>query len=273
MIDAHQHFWRLGQNDCAWPTPDLAAIHRDYGPADLTRLAAPAGVTGSVLVQSQPSDRDTDWLLALAAGEPFVKAVVGWADLAHPRAAERIAALAMHPKLKGLRPMLQDLPQDDWICGPAPAAGLEAMTGHGLVFDALVRPRHVPHLEILARRHPDLRVVIDHAAKPPLADGGLDAWRHDIGAIAALPNVFCKLSGLLTEASPGAGEATLKPCVDHLLKVFGPQRLMWGSDWPVLELAGGYAGWLALARTLTHPAGDAAQTAIFETTTSRVYGM
>jgi L-fuconolactonase len=149
------------------------------------------------------------------------------------------------------------------------------MIRHGLVFDALVRPRHLPHIEELARRRPELRIVIDHAAKPPLADGALEGWRAALARIAALPNVVCKLSGLLTEAGPrpAEAEATIAAAVEALLDLFGPDRLMWGSDWPVVELAGDYAGWLALARGLTDRAGAVGQAAIFETTASRVYGV
>jgi L-fuconolactonase len=248
MIDAHQHLWRIGRNDCTWPTADLAAIHRDYAVADLETVARPLGITGSVLVQSQPSDRDTDWILEVADGSPFILGVVGWADLKAADAPARIAHLAARPKLKGLRPMLQGLPED-WILDPAAEPAVRAMIDHGLVFDALVFPRHLRSLEGFARRYPDLVIVIDHGAKPQIADEILDPWRDDIAALAALPNVVCKVSGLLTEAGGRPPEA-LAPYVEHLLAVFGPERLMWGSDWPVVELVETYAGWFDLARDL-----------------------
>jgi L-fuconolactonase len=251
LIDAHQHFWRIGQNDCAWPTPDLAAIHRDFLPEDLAAVGAPLGLAGSVLVQSQPSDRDTDWLLDLAEGEPRVLGVVGWADLAAPDAPERIAALAGRAKLRGLRPMLQNLPDDSWIADPALDPAIDALVAHDLSLDALVFTRHLPHLRTLAERRPDLAIVIDHGAKPPIAAGEFQPWADQIAALAALPQVHCKLSGLLTEATPGADPRTLAPYVAHLVAAFGPRRLMWGSDWPVLALAGGYGDWLDLARALS----------------------
>lgn len=250
LIDAHQHFWRIGRNAHSWPTPDLTAIHRDFGPEDWTAVAAPLGFTGSVLVQSQPSDRDTDWLLDVAAVTETVKAVVGWTDLLAPDASERIALLARRPKLRGLRPMLQNLPADDWIVQPALAPAIEAMLARGLSLDALVFTRHLPHLRIFAQRWPQLPIVIDHAAKPPIAVGELDPWREEIAACAALPNVVCKLSGLLTEAAPEQGSETLATYVAHLIAAFGPERLMWGSDWPVLKLAGDFAGWFATADSL-----------------------
>lgn len=272
MIDGHQHFWRLGQHDCRWPTPDLAAIHRDFEPDELKALASPLGVRGSVLVQSQPSDRDTSYLLDLAAADPFILGVVGWTELKVKDAPARIRALAA-PKLVGLRPMLQSLPKDDWIADPALDPAIDAMIEHDLVLDALVFTRHLPHLRTLVRRRPELKVVIDHAAKPPIAAGELDPWRERMAALAEAPQVSCKLSGLLTEAAPGQGEAELAPYVEHVAGCFGPERMIWGSDWPVLNLAQDYAGWLAMAQRLTEPLGSAAQAWIFGRTAAQTYGL
>ncbi|TCS10028.1 amidohydrolase family protein [Caulobacter sp. BK020] len=272
LIDAHQHFWRVGENGFSWPPPDLAAIHRDFGPADLAAVGAAVGLAGSVLVQSQPDDRDTDWLLALAADEPSVQGVVGWADLASSAAPDRIATLSRNPKLRGLRPMLQSLDDDAWIAAPSLDPAFDAMVAHGLSLDALVLMRHLPHLLALARRRPDLAIVIDHGAKPPIAAGDRDgAWARGIEALASHPQVFCKLSGLLTEAAPGQGDGALSPYVAHLVAAFGPERLMWGSDWPVLNLAGDYAGWLALARDLSGLTDPTHLEALFGGTCRRFY--
>lgn len=266
MIDAHQHLWRIGRNACTWPTPDLAAIYRDYEVGDLEAIARPLGITGSVLVQSQPSDRDTDWLLEIAAASPFILGVVGWADLKALDAPARITKLAADPKLKGLRPMLQGLAQD-WILDPAAEPAIQVMIDHDLTFDALVFPRHLPSLAVFARRHPDLAIVIDHGAKPLIAEGTLDPWRDDMAALASLPNVVCKLSGLVTEAGDRP-PAALAPYVEHLVAIFGQQRLMWGSDWPVVELDGAYAGWLTLAHDLV---GEALTDSIFGAAARRFY--
>ena len=271
LIDAHQHFWRVGANDFSWPTQDLTAIHRDFGPADLAAVGAPFGLSGSVLVQSQPSDRDTDWLLEVADAKPLVLAVVGWADLLAPDAPARIARLAQAPKLRGLRPMLQILADDAWIADPALDPAIDAMVAHGLSLDALVLTRHLPHLRQLALRRPELAIVIDHGAKPPIAAGKISAWAIAIDGLAALPQVFCKLSGLLTEAGADQPSDVLKPYVDHLVEAFGPQRLMWGSDWPVLNLAGDYGAWLALARELSGLSHEADLTALFGGTARRFY--
>jgi L-fuconolactonase len=191
-----------------------------------------------------------------------------------PEASQRIAALASNRLLKGLRPMLQDLPAEEWSNDPAYDAAARAMAEHGLAFDALVRAPQLTPLLAFARRHPALRIVIDHAAKPPIASGRLEAWRDDIARLAALPQVHCKLSGLLTEAGTNANAATLQACVAHLFANFGAERLLWGSDWPVLELASDYAAWLAMARALceAQPGIDAAAlAAIFGGNARRFY--
>jgi L-fuconolactonase len=270
-IDAHHHFWTLGVNDCAWPTPDLVPIYRDYAPVDLAPLAAKAGVDGTVLVQTQPSDKDTDFILRVADQNDLVKAVVGWVDLKSPTAPARIAELARHPKMRGLRPMLQILPQDDWIADPALEPAIAAMIAHRLSFDALVFTRHLPFLRAFAQHHPMLPIVIDHGAKPPIADGLLDPWREEMRSLATLPNVCCKLSGLVTEAAPGWRPEQLAPYVRHLVEIFGPDRLMWGSDWPVLELRTGYQTWLDVAESLAGARDLAAKAALFGGTARRFY--
>lgn len=266
LIDAHQHFWNLADRAGQWPPTTLAAIYRDFGPADLQPALAQCRVTGTVLVQSLPTLADTHYLLEMAQRTPFVLGVVGWVDMLAADAPAQIAELAQHPKLKGLRPMLQDLPDTQWIANPALDPALRAMQDHGLVFDALVLPQHLQSLRIMAQRHPALSIVIDHAAKPEISEQLLEPWRPHLQALAALPQVHCKLSGLLTEAGDSPSAEALGPYVDHALKVFGVRRLIWGSDWPVLQLVADYPDWLAMARTLCRAhAGmdDAGMTAIF----------
>jgi L-fuconolactonase len=272
IVDAHQHFWLLGQHDCTWPPAELSGIHRDFEPRDLEPLLSAGGVTGTVLVQSQPSERDTAFLLGLAERTPWVRAVVGWTDLLASDAPERIASLATHPKMRGLRPMLQSLPAG-WILDPRLDPAVEAMIEHGLRFDALVLPKQLQALLAFARRHPALPLVIDHAAKPPIRHGALDPWRADIRALAELPHVHCKLSGLVTEASTTWQEEDLQPYVDHLVASFGPARLMWGSDWPVMNLACDYAGWLATARRLSRLSNEEDLASLFRETAARFYAL
>lgn len=271
-IDAHVHCWQIGRHGCTWPPAELGVLHRDFAFADWRREADAVGIDAAVIVQSQACDTDTDWLLRWTAAEPRVAGVVGWADLAAPGAPTRIAALATAPKLRGLRPMLQDLPDDDWILRPELAPAIKAMLAHGLRFDALVRPRHLPPLLRFAQRWPDLPIVIDHAGKPDLAHGQLDPWRVDMAALAECPQVHCKLSGLVTEAGEDWRGADLAPCIDHLLATFGPGRLLWGSDWPVVNLAADYQGWLALATRLAGLRDDAYE-AVFGDNAARFYGV
>ncbi|AWB19969.1 amidohydrolase [Methylobacterium currus] len=252
-IDAHHHLWRLADRPGRWPPPELAALHRDFTPDDLAPLLAAAGLDGTVLVQTLEDEAETAAMLALAARNPVILGVVGWTDLKAADAPERIARLARDQWLRGLRPMLQDHPDDDWIADPCLAPAADAMAAHDLAFDALVRPRQLPHLLTFAARHPALRVVIDHGAKPAIGQGGSPGWGEALAALAALPNVACKLSGLLTEAGEGGAEA-VRPYAEAILALFGPGRVMWGSDWPVLTLAGEYGDWLAQSRDLVPPA-------------------
>ena len=270
-IDAHQHFWRLADRNGAWPPPALAAIYRDFLPGDLAPLLRQHGVQKTVLVQSMPLEADTRFMLELADRHPFVGGVVGWVDLKHPDAPRRIAALAADPVLKGLRPMLQDLDDDNWIADPALDPAIEAMLAHHLSFDALVLPRHLPALLAFALRHPQLPIVIDHGAKPLVALRQLEPWRADIALLAQLPNVHCKLSGLVTEAGAGWDVASLRPYVEHIIGAFGAQRVIWGSDWPVVELACLYGNWIAASDALLAGLSEADRASIYGLNAKRFY--
>jgi len=271
IIDSHQHFWSLALPGHEWPTPEEGPIHRDFGPADLAGETTGVALAGTVLVQSQPTDSDTDWMLALAEAEPGIKAVVGWVDLADPRTPERIAMLARNPKLRSLRPMLQAIPDTDWLLGDELAPAIEAMIAAGLRFDALVQPRHLPMLARFRRRWPDLPLVIDHAAKPNAAVAMADSWRDEIAAVAEL-GVYCKLSGLRTEQAQGQASSDLAPFVAHLVAAFG-ERLMWGSDWPVVRLAGdSWRRWYEDALRLAADAG-ADITRLFRGAATAFYGL
>lgn len=237
MIDAHFHLWKIAQNGCVWPTSDLRAIYQDFDLDMIQSLAASSGVTAGVLVQSQEDDRDTDYLLALAENSRFIQAVVGWVDMLSPSVVQRISDLKKYRKFKGLRPMLQSLPEDDWILKPELDKTFEAMKNQQLSFDALVKPRHLVHLCELARRHPDLPIVIDHLAKPVIAERLPDDWCKDMRILAEFSNVHCKISGLVTEANSLQFPGVLSRYIQFLLSIFGPHRLMWGSDWPVIKLA------------------------------------
>ena len=207
MIDAHQHFWRLDRGDYGWLTPALGAIHRDFAPVDLAPILARHGVSATILVQAAPTLAETHWLLDVAHRTPFVAGVVGWVDFDAGDAPEQVAALARDRKLVGVRPMVQDIGDDEWLARPAHGPVFDALVAHGLVFDALVLPRHLTRLARVVERHPALRVVVDHGAKPRIREREIDRWQADLAVVAAYPHVACKLEGHDTEARPDDGAA------------------------------------------------------------------
>jgi L-fuconolactonase len=267
MIDAHVHLWRPGANDCVWPGADLPTLYRDVLPDELWGEIAGTEVTGVILVQSQESEADTYWLLDLARADDRIAGVIGWIDLSAADAPARIDRMAERGKFLGVRPMVQDR-ADDWYDDPALDGALAHLAQAGLVLEALVRPRHLAALERCARRHPDLRIVIDHAAKPAI--GGLvEDWEVAMTRLAALRQVTCKVSGLVTESAEG-GTTAVVPCIATLLAQFGSERLIWGSDWPVVTLRQSYREWLDIARGAI-PAEDHA--AVFSGNAARIYGL
>lgn len=271
-IDAHCHFWSLARGDYGWLEGEgrpLAPIRRDFAPSDMP------GTAPVIAVQAAPSSAETDYLLRLK--HPRLAGVVGWVDLAAPSTCGQISDLSINPRFRGIRPMLQDIPETDWLLTAPRADTLATMARMNLTFDALVTPRHLGVLATFAAQNPDLAIVIDHAAKPRLAVGGEDEeWLAGMAALAADPRIHCKLSGLLTEISPAQLAdplAVLGPVVGRLLDWFGPERLIWGSDWPVLNLAGDYALWRSLTDQLLAELTDDERAAIMGGNAARFYGI
>lgn len=249
-MDAHQHFWKLERGDYGWLTPEMGDLYRDYTPDDLLPLLKTTAIEGTILVQAAPTEAETDFMLQLARSNDFILGVVGWVDFEDEDASGKIKALATEKKLVGLRPMIQDIPDDLWMLQGKLTPAFRAMTETGLTFDALTLPRHLPHLHNLLERHPDLTCVIDHGSKPNIREGQFRRWSLNMKALAEGTSAYCKLSGLVTEASDNWTASDLKPYVDHLLDCFGPQRLIWGSDWPVCTLAASYETWMATTEEL-----------------------
>lgn len=261
-IDSHQHFWSVSDGKAMWPTPEEGKIFRDFGPADLEPHLARTKVSGTILVQVDPTEADTHELLELARSNEFVLGVVGWIDFEAADAQARIAKLAADPLVVGLRPMLQIIPDREWILKPALASAIQAMLDHQLCFDALVKPPHLSALFEFCLRYPQLPVVIDHAAKPNIRERHFDDWARRMSAFARETNVQCKISGLVTEAGSSDADA-MKPYVDHLLQCFGPQRLMWGSDWPVCEGVCSYEAWYDVANGMLQSLSTSERDAVF----------
>lgn len=262
MIDAHVHVWQIDRPDCAWPGADLPALNRNF---TLGEWRAAAAGARAILVQTQTCESDTLWLLSQARGD--VAGVIGWTDLAADDAPAAIDRLRTAGPLVGVRPMVQAR-ADDWYDDATLDDGLAYVAECGLVLDALIQPRHLPSLARLAARHPTLKIVIDHAAKPVIGSD-LAEWAAGMQTLASYPQVACKLSGLLTEIADGADDV-VRPYIRTLVELFGPQRLIWGSDWPVVTIRSSYAGWLDLARAAV-PATQHA--AVFGGNAARIYGL
>lgn len=274
-IDAHQHFWQIARGDYDWMNDDVAAIRHDTLPPDLEPHLQQHRIDGTVLVQAAGTTAETAFMISLSKQASFIKAVVGWVDLEDDSVGRTLDQLTMNPVLKGIRPMLQDIEDTNWILRPQVLHALENLANRGLRFDALVVPRHLDVLAQMAKRLPQLPIVIDHCAKPVIAGGADpgDAWRDGMAQLAELPNTMCKISGLANEAGPGWNAEGLAPVVNHVLSVFGPSRLMWGSDWPVLNLAGDYAQWRDVTAQLLDHLDPDAQGAIYGGTAARFYGL
>ncbi|MGW2763225.1 amidohydrolase family protein [Streptomyces sp. NPDC001275] len=277
-VDAHHHVWDLTVRDQDWITGDeLRPLRRNFTVEDLQPQARAAGVDRTVLVQTVTVPEETPELLALADAHDLIAGVVGWVDLTRPDIAAELARLRDLPggrHLKGVRHQVQAEPDPRWLLRPDVRRGLAAVSDAGLVHDLVVVPHQLPACVESAAGHPGLTFVLDHLGKPPIASGEREPWATAVRALAALPNTVCKLSGLVTEADPATWTtADLRPYADVVLDAFGPDRLMYGSDWPVCTLAAGYAEVLAAARELTSELTVAERAAVFEGTATRVYGL
>ncbi|MFY0595654.1 MAG: amidohydrolase family protein [Cognatishimia sp.] len=245
IVDAHQHFWTLARGDYPWPNETVAPIFRDFGPEDLAPLLVQSDVDRTVLVQATDTIEETEFLLQIAAKTDWVAGVVGWVDLSADDAISIIDTLLKNRDLKGLRPMLQNIENTDWILDDRVAPALTHMARVGLCFDALVQPRHLLVLTELAKRHPSLKIVIDHAAKPQMGAGKIPSkdWSNGMRQLSRCSNVLCKLSGMVTEIGPDWRLSDIEPFAKQILENFGAARTMFGSDWPVVNLASDYAQW------------------------------
>jgi L-fucono-1,5-lactonase len=275
IVDAHHHVWDPGRADYPWLTEELASIRRPFTPDDLAPLLATTGVDATVLVQTRSSLDETREFLTTAASTPFIRGVVGWVDLADPGVNDSIAALRAGPggeRLVGIRHQVHDEPDPDWLLRDDVGRGIRAVRDAGLVYDLLVRPRELPAALALVRREPETRFVIDHIAKPPIRTGALQPWADRIAPFATLEHVACKVSGMVTEADWQRWRpADFSPYVDHVLDVFGPRRLLFGSDWPVCLLAASYDQVIGLARETLGGLSEDETAAVFGGTATEVY--
>ena len=276
MIDSHQHFWQLSQPfNYSWlENPALVRINRDFLPEDLQPHLKAAGIAQSIFVQTQHDVAENRWVLGLAEKHDFIAGIVGWVDLASPECEQQLMEFKDNPKFLGIRHVTQDEPDDDFIVRPEIVRGLKVLEKHGVPFDLLFYVKHLKHAATLGQLLPDLPMVIDHLAKPRIKAQVLDDWLPQLKAAAKCPNIFCKLSGMITEADWLKWKpADLKPYVSAALEHFGPDRCMYGSDWPVSELAGTYEQVFGALREATGRISEADTRSIFENTARQFYGL
>ena len=240
-VDSHHHFWDLTRLDYPWMPPGASVVRRNYLPPDLEPLIEAAGIRKTVLVQAHQSLEEANFLLDIAQATDFVAGIVAWVDVRSPRVGADLDRLMSRDGLVGIRHQVEDDPDDDWLIGEETIRGLREIASRGLAYDMLVKPRHMKHVPTVADTIPELRMVIDHIAKPLIADHVIEPWAGDIAAIAQIPGVYCKVSGMVTEADHAGWTVNdLRPYVAHVREQFGVNRLMFGSDWPVCLLAASY---------------------------------
>jgi L-fucono-1,5-lactonase len=273
-IDAHQHFWRYRPETHPWISAAMPQLKRDFLPADLKPLLGAAGFDGCVAVQAQHTRRETEWLLKLADEYPIIRGVVGWVDLCADDVAAELETLATHPRLRGVRHLVQDEPDERFLLRPEFLRGISALGSFDLTYDILIYSRHLPVAAELVQRFPSQRFVVDHLAKPDIRHRRVEVWKRGMAALAHSPNVCCKLSGLVTEADWQAWKpADFTAYLDGALDRFGADRLMIGSDWPVCTLAGAYADVIAVVTDFIARLSPDEQDAILGGTAARFYAL
>jgi len=255
-IDAHQHFWQPKRGDYHWMPKDNAILNRAYEPQDLIPVLNKYGIDGTVLVQAAASVEETEYMLGLADSFSQIKGVVGWINFEDEAHLDQLTRLSAHPKFLGVRPMIQDIPNVDWMLHEDVQWAYRALIDLDLSFDALGFPKHISNFLKISQRYPKLRIVFDHSLKPQIRDqqAGCDAfseWAKGISQLSELTNGYCKLSGLITEATDGWSADDIQPFAQHVIEAFGPKRVMWGSDWPVCRLQVEYDEWYKLSQSLT----------------------
>ena len=273
-IDAHQHFWLYNEQEYGWIGPEMAGLKRDFLPADLDPLQRALGIEGTVAVQARQAVDETRWQLELAGQHPEIRGVVGWLDLCDPGVGRQLEVLCVDERLRGVRHVVQDEPDDGFLLRPDFQRGIGLLADLGLTYDILIYPRHLPVASDFVARFPEQWFVLDHIAKPPIAEGRVQPWAEGIRRLAEHPRVYCKVSGMVTEAVwDGWTAADFRPYLDVVVEAFGTERIMFGSDWPVCTVAGSYAEVLGLAYDYAAQFSAAEQAAMAGENAARFYGL
>lgn len=255
-VDAHQHFWALARNDYGWLTENLGAIYHDFAPKDLAPLIKSRNIDKTVIVQAAPSIEETEYMLGIADATDFVGKVVGWINSEDEDHIRHLERFANHKKFAGIRPMVQDIPDPEWMHHPDVAWTYDAVQDLDLTIDALGIPVHAAPFLRLFEKYPDMRVVIDHCLKPQIRDNAFEEWSVAMKRIADETGAYCKLSGIVTESNADWTPEIIQPYAEHIINSFGPDRVMWGSDWPVVNLASDYESWNKIAESFVPDAAD-----------------
>ena len=271
-IDSHHHFWQYSPREYGWIDSEKTLLRRDFLPRDLKPELDAAGIEGAVSVQARQTVEETETLLGYASKNGFIRGVVGWVPLADPAVSDNLARLAANPKLKAVRHVVQDEPDDEFLLRSDFNRGIELLQKFDLVYDILVYERHLPYTIQFVDRHQEQIFVLDHIGKPRIRDRSFTAWRKAIAKIAERPHVTCKVSGMITEAElSNWTEEQLQPYFETVLESFGPKRLMFGSDWPVCLLACSYGRWVRIVSKFVSRLSGAEQTQIFGQTAADIY--
>lgn len=274
IIDAHHHFWQYDPAQYGWISEQMGVLRRDFLPEDLKPQLLATGVDGVVSVQARQSLEETRWLLEMADNHAFIRGVVGWVPLIAGDVQRHLDSFAGHRKLRAVRHVLQDETDPAYMLRDDFLRGLAALRPFGLVYDILIYEHQLRNSIAMVDRHPDQVFVLDHLAKPRIRDGLVDPWRDHLRELARRPHVFCKISGLATEADHAKWTSEqLRPYIETALEAFGPDRLMFGSDWPVCLLATSYERWFNVVREATAGLSDSEQAAIWGRTAIRAYGL
>jgi L-fuconolactonase len=273
-IDAHQHFWCYNEREYAWIGPEMAALRRDFLPSDLRPLQQALGIDGTIAVQARQTAEETRWLQALAEQHREIRGVVGWVDLCDPVLGRQLEVLCARGGLCGVRHVVQDEPDDRYLLREDVLRGIALLAGFGLTYDLLIYPRHLATAYEFVARFPEQRFVLDHIAKPPIAEGKLSPWREGVRRLAEHPHVYCKVSGMVTEADwTSWREADFRPYLDVVVEAFGTNRIMFGSDWPVCTVAGSYGQVMDLAYSYAAQFSPAEQAAMEGGNAACFYGL
>ena len=270
-IDSHQHFWKISRGDYSWMTPDYKQLYKDFNASDLQPIIEKINISQTIIVQAADTIAETEFILNIADNNSFVSGVVGWVDFNKSEVINDIDKLIQNKHLKGFRPMIHDIADKNWMLNSNLEKSFKYLIKKNLTFDALVKPNHLKNLYIFATKYSDLPIVIDHIAKPKIVDQEIDEWKNDMKKLSELENIYCKYSGILTEIGKDYKIDQIKPYINFIFETFNTNKVMWGSDWPVLTMVEQYQNWFDIANNLISHFSKNEKMNIFHNTAKKFY--